>query len=71
MSAFELAAWNWFCGNVSRFTIEAGLLPALIMDLKLKDRIRGMFIKALSMVNQTADRIAFERAHKEAEAANG
>jgi hypothetical protein len=58
LSAFEQALWNWYCNNVSRFTIESGLLPAVIVGYKFSERKREMFTYGLNMINRTQEKIA-------------
>ncbi len=71
MSAFELAAWNWYCGNVTEFTINSGLLPAIIANFNFKDHVREFFTRALSMIYSTMNSVSDAMAKKEAEAAHG
>ena len=67
MSAFELATWNWHCRNVSRFTIKAGLLPALILSYKFTDHVRELFTTMLNMIDLAANSVFHARARKAAE----
>ena len=64
MSAFELATWNWHCKNVSQFTINAGLLPAIILGYKFADHVRELFTTMLNMIDLAANSVAHARARK-------
>lgn len=66
MSAFELAAWNWYCGHVNRLVMDSGLLPMFVQELGLTGRIRELFVYALNMIYTTFDNIAHLMAKKEA-----
>ena len=64
MSAFEIAAWNWYQGTVSTFSMQAGIVAEAFRDLKLKGKVRQMFMKALDMIHLSESAIMAERLKK-------
>ena len=61
MSDFETAIWNWYWTNVSPFAMAGGLMPMLITDTGIIGRARTWFIRGLSLIRNTFDRIADEK----------
>lgn len=65
MSAFEVACWNWSQDYVNQFTLESGTLAELIREERLRGTAKKFFIRALSLICETFERVAIEK-HKRA-----
>ncbi len=52
MSAFELAAWNWYQETVSPFTLKAGIVAEMFKGLGLTGETRALFFKALTGIRE-------------------
>ncbi len=64
MDAFEVAAWNWYCDTVSTFALEAGIVAEAFRELRLRGKVREMFMKALGMIHDSEARIMAEKLRK-------
>lgn len=64
MSAFEKAAWNWYHATVWPFSMEAGIVAEAFKDLRLKKRMKKLFLQAVSLVHQTFELIRADRAKR-------
>lgn len=58
----------WALDYVSGFTLEAGLLPGLMADLRLKGDDKRVFVGKVSMIYATFLKIEREEAQKKREA---
>jgi hypothetical protein len=70
MSPFEAACWNWFQENVNPFTVKAGAVGGFIARERLRGAARGLFIRAVGMIDEMFERVSWEKA-KAAKAAGG
>lgn len=61
MSAFEVACWGWYVGNVNAFSMEAGIVGEMFRDLGLRSKLKSMFLRALSEIHATFDAIQAAR----------
>jgi hypothetical protein len=53
MSAFEVACWGWYVGNVNAFAMEAGIVGEMFRGLDLKGKLKSMFLGALNEIHET------------------
>jgi hypothetical protein len=67
LSRFEVAALNWYYGNISQFTLDCGLMPGLFEDLKLDGVDREIFLRAMTIVHRTEQKIQNEKIKLEME----
>jgi hypothetical protein len=71
MSAFETAAWNWYCEIVSPFTMEAGIVVEAFRELRLKGKVKALFLQAASAIHQTFELIRVDRDQRAMDNAKG
>lgn len=71
MSDFELAAFNWYSRNVTRFVIEAGLVAELVRREDIPRPAFGVFVRALDAVHAAVGRMTREHAGGGEERADG
>ncbi len=64
MSAFEISAWNWYQDTVSDFALAAGLVADAFRDLRLRGKVRQMFMRCLEMIHVSETKIYAEKLKK-------
>jgi len=69
MSDFERSAWDWYCDTATDFALEAGIVAQEFKDLRLKGRLRAMFLRAASVIHRTFELIRADQARRAREEA--
>ena len=64
MNAFEVGVWNWYCGVVNPFALEAGIVASEFREEGLRGPVRRMALAALNAIHQTFQIVAAERRKK-------
>jgi hypothetical protein len=61
MSAFEMACWGWYADNVTPFAMESGITAQQFAATNYRDKVRAMFLRALSAIHHAFEMIRMER----------
>ncbi len=69
MSNFETAAWNWYWRTSTAYALKAGIVAQEFKGLRLKGKLKEMFLKAVSAVDQTVELIQADREQRARDAA--